>query len=106
MVPISTTSKADAVIVFSKLRSVLFQLLSGVPLMKMALPLSARIIPYFLSAVRMTWSSAGNVEMSKLAFRRSRVPIGGALGSVTVDAQWVAGKTKARRVVGTVKRRA
>src|SRR5262252_4947535 len=102
----STTSKFDAAIVFSILRSVLFQLSSGVPLMKMPLPLSARIIPYFLSAVRMTWSSAGNGEISKLAFRRRRVPIGGALGSLRFDAQWVAGKTKARRVVGTVKRNA
>jgi hypothetical protein len=35
------------------------QRLSGVPLIKIALPLSARIIPYFLSAVRITRSSDG-----------------------------------------------
>src|SRR5690349_19651804 len=58
-VPRATTSKFDAVICFNKFRFVLFQALSGVPLMKIPLPLSARIMPYFLSAVRMTWSSAG-----------------------------------------------
>ena len=44
--------------------------------------------------------------MSELAFRRSRVPIGGALVLVFVDAQCVAGKTNARCDVGTVKRNA
>src|SRR5690349_14695478 len=106
IVPICTTSKLDAVMLFSRLRSLLFHRVSGAPLMKMPLPLSARIIPYFLSAVRMTWSSAGKPEMSKLAFRRSRVPMGGELGSVSVEAQWEAGATNARRVVGTVKRNA
>src|SRR5215469_4198201 len=103
---ISTTSKFDAVMVFNWFKSLLFQALSGVPLMKIALPLSARIIPYFFSAVRMTWSSGGNPEMSKVDFRRRRIPMGGALGSVRVDAQCDAGGVKARRVVGTVKRRA
>src|SRR5436309_5625160 len=96
IVPVSTTSKFDAVICFSKLRLVLFQRLSGAPLMKMALPLSARIMPYFLSAVRITRSSAGKPEMSKLAFRRRRVPIGGAFASVRLDAQCDGGATNAR----------
>src|SRR2546425_679225 len=44
--------------------------------------------------------------MSKLAFSRRRVPMGGALPLVFVEAQCVAGSTKARCEVGTVKRRA
>src|SRR5215472_13273060 len=103
---ISTTSKFDAVMVFNWFKSLLFQRLSGAPLMKIALPLSARIIPYFFSAVRITWSSAGNPEMSKLAFKRNRVPIGGALVLVVVDAQCEAGATNAICVVGTVNRSA
>src|SRR5216684_2319169 len=106
IVPICTTSKFDAVMLFSKLRLVLFQRSSGTPLMKMPLPLSARIKPNFFMAVRITWSSAGKVEILKLALSRSRVPMGGALGSVRVEAQCDAGATKARRVVGTVKRSA
>ena len=54
MVPCWTTSKFAAVIDFSRFRLVLFQRESGAPLMKIALPLSARIIPYFFNAVRMT----------------------------------------------------
>src|ERR1039458_8506188 len=46
---IRTTSKLDAVMLLSMSRSLLFQWLSGMPVMKMALPLSARIMPYFLS---------------------------------------------------------
>src|SRR5713101_1240034 len=106
IVPICTTSKFDAVIFFSKLRSLLFQRLSGTPLMKIPLPLSAKIIPYFFRAVRITWSSAGKPEISKLALRRSRVPMGGALVLVTVEAQCDAGATKAFWVVGTVNRSA
>ena len=34
------------------------------------------------------------------------MPMGGAFASVTVEAQWVAGSTNARLLVGTVKRRA
>src|SRR5215472_18178483 len=44
--------------------------------------------------------------MLKPALRRKRRPIGGDFGSVVVEAQCVAGRTKARCVVGTVKRRA
>ena len=43
---------------FSRLRLALFQRSSGTPLIKMALPLSPRIMPYFFNAVRITWSSA------------------------------------------------
>src|SRR5215472_18551376 len=106
MVPVCTASKFEALMDFNKFRSLLLHRLSGVPLIKMALPLSARIIPYFFRAVRITWSSAGKPEMSKLDFKRRRSPMGGALGSVTVEAQCVAGGTKARCVVGTVNRRA
>src|SRR5208337_2986427 len=45
-----------------------------------------------------------NPEMSKLAFSRSRAPIGGASGSVTDEAQCDAGGVKACCVTGTVKR--
>src|SRR5262245_35075710 len=104
MGPVSTASKSEALTVFSRSKLELFQRLSGVPDMNMADPLSARMIPYFLSAVRMNRSSAGNPVISKLALRRRRSPMGGALGSVVVEAQWVAGKMKARWEVGTVKR--
>jgi hypothetical protein len=68
--------------------------------------LSARIIPYFFSAVRITWFWGEKEEILKPAFSRSRVPIAGALGSVTEDAQCDAGGVKALRVTGTVKRSA
>ena len=61
----------------------------------MALPLSARIMPYFFSAVRITWFAGENPEMSKLAFSRNRMPIGGASASVFVTAQCEAGGVKA-----------
>ena len=54
IVPCWTTSKFAAVMDFRRLRLVLFQRESGAPLMKMALPLSARIIPYFFNAARIT----------------------------------------------------
>src|SRR2546428_10706989 len=44
--------------------------------------------------------------MSKVAFKRNRVPMGGAFGSLTVEAQCEAGATNARLVVGTGKRKA
>ena len=44
--------------------------------MNIPLPLSARNIPYFLSAVRITCTSGGYVEMSTLALSRTRAPIG------------------------------
>src|SRR5690349_11569327 len=79
IVPICTTSKLAAVIFFRLLRSELFQRLSGAPLIKIPLPLSARIMPNFLSAVRITWLAGEKPDMSKSALSRSRVPIGGAL---------------------------
>src|SRR6202171_6161160 len=99
-----TTSKSEAVMLLSCERSLLFQRLSGAPLMYMALPLSARMIPYFFSAVRITWFCAEKPEISKPAFSRMRIPMGGALGSVTDEAQCEAGGVKACRVLGTVKR--
>src|SRR6202021_670958 len=75
IVPVCTTSKSEAVICFRRFRSVLFQRLSGAPLMKIALPLSARINPYFFMAVRITWSSAGHPEISTEALRRRRSPL-------------------------------
>jgi len=54
----------------------------------------------------LTRSSVGKPAMSKLALRRRRVPMGGALASVMVEAQCEAGATNARRVLGTVKRKA
>ena len=42
-----TTSNADAGTIFNVPKSLLFQRLSGSPLMYMELPLSAMIIPYF-----------------------------------------------------------
>ena len=105
-VPMATTSKLDAVILLSWLRSLLFHRLSGAPLMKIPLPLSARIMPNVFSAVRITWLEGENDEMSKEDFKRRRVPIGGALVSVNEDAQCEAGATNAWRVTGTVKRKA
>ena len=69
----------------------------------MALPLSARINPYFFIAFRMAWFAGENVETSKLDFSRNLIPIG--IGDVLfVPAQWVAGLTNADVVLGTVKR--
>src|ERR1700674_3255600 len=101
-----TTSKSEAARVLSGERSLFCQRLSGAPLTNMALPLSARMIPYFFSAVRITWFWAEKPEISKPAFRRMRMPMGGALGSVTEEAQCEAGEVKACRVVGMVKRNA
>ena len=49
-------------------------------------PLSARIMPYFLRAVRITLLSLEKPEMSKLAFKRKRWPIGGYCWPVKLDA--------------------
>ena len=54
--------------------------------MYQALPLSAIIIPYFLSAVRMTFVWALYGLMSKLAFKRNRAPIIGRSGSSEAEA--------------------
>jgi hypothetical protein len=47
-----------------------------------------------------------NVEVLKLDFNLSRMPIGAALAFVEFAAQWVAGKTNAARLCWTVKRNA
>src|SRR2546430_17658080 len=81
--PIKTTSKSDAVSVLRSSSSLLFHRSSGAPLMNIAPPLSAMMSPYCFKAVRITWSLGGKPEMSKLAFNRSRVPIGGAFWLVS-----------------------
>src|ERR1017187_3503944 len=68
----STASKADPGISPNSCRSSLFQRSSGTPDRYQLDPLSARIIPYFFSAVRITCTSGENDEMSKLALSRKR----------------------------------
>ena len=60
--------------------------------------------PYFFSACRMTWFVCEKPEISKLDFKRMRMPIGAALGSVELAAQWDAGGVKAARLCCSVKR--
>src|SRR5271156_3808233 len=74
--------------------------------MNMFEPLSAMIMPYFCSAVRITWLVAENPEISKLAFRRMRIPMGAALAFDVVAAQCDAGGTKAARLFCSVNRSA
>lgn len=82
----STTSKF-APVTFPRLcRSSSFQRVSGAPEMYHDDPLSARIIPYFFSARRITWFAAENPEISKLAFSLIRIPIGGYWLPVRLDA--------------------
>src|ERR1700683_5536308 len=88
---ISITSKSAAVTLPRLWRSSLFQLSSGAPLMYMEEPLSAMIIPYFLSAVRITWLAAENEEISTLVLSRRRIPIGAASALVEFAAQCEAG---------------
>src|SRR5579864_8809036 len=78
----STTSKAEPVMVVRTYKSVLSQPGSGAPDTNHAEPLSAIIIPYFFSARRIIWFVAEKPEMSKLAFKRKRTPMGGYVGSV------------------------
>ena len=49
----------------------------GAPLMNQLLPLSARNMPYFFNARRMTWTLGPKEAISTDAFRRNRWPIGG-----------------------------
>ena len=63
----------------------------GMPETNQLVPLSARIIPYTCSAFRTTRACAGNVEMSTLAFSRTRRPIGGRDVLVESDAKCRAG---------------
>ena len=53
----------------------------------------------------MTWSAAGNAEMSTLALSRSRSPIGARAASA-VPASWRAGQMKRASVAGRVIRMA
>ena len=103
---ICTTSKSDAVTLPRLCKSLLSQRASGAPLMYIDEPLSAMIIPYFLSAVRMAWFAAENEEMSKLAFKRRRMPIGAASAFVEFAAQCDAGGTNEARLDCSVNRRA
>src|ERR1700733_9649640 len=66
----STASKADPGISPNSCRSSLFHRSSGTPDRYQLEPLSARIIPYFFRAVRITCTSVGKDEMSKHDLRR------------------------------------
>jgi len=50
--------------------------------------------------------AAEKLETSKLVFRRRRMPIGGALVLLEVDAEWEAGGVNPSLELGTVKRMA
>src|ERR1700690_3004448 len=101
---ICTTSKSAAVTLPRLCRSLLSHRASGAPLMYMEEPLSAMIIPYFLSAVRITWFAAENEEMLKLALSRRRMPIGAASAFDEFEAQCEAGGTNAARLDCSVNR--
>ena len=81
-----TTSNALPGTILSWFRSVSFQRVSAAPLMNQLLPLSATIIPYFFNAFSTTRAWPVYPDTSKLAFSRSRSPIGGRFGSVDDDA--------------------
>src|SRR6185369_14793341 len=87
MVPIFTTSKSDPFSVLSWFNSSSSQRISGAPLKYQLEPLSARIIPYFFIARRMTCIAGVNPEMLKLAFNRTFIPMGGRLTLVLLLAQ-------------------
>jgi len=74
--------------------------------MYIAEPLSARMRPYFFIALRITWLAAENPETLKFALRRRRMPIGGALALLEVDAECEAGGVNPSLELGTVKRMA
>jgi len=57
------------------------------------LPLSARNIPYFFIAVRITWLAAEKLEILTLALRRMRIPTM-FVEDEEVPAAWLAGGTK------------
>ena len=82
----STASKFEPSSCPSVWRLSLFQRASGLPEMYQAEPLSASMIPYFFMARRITCTSAGYDEMSKLAFRRKRSPIRGYCVPVSDEA--------------------
>src|SRR5688572_18968231 len=91
--PLSTASKALPGTVLSWFRSLSFQRGSRAPLMNQLDPLSARIMPYFFRALRITREWPVNPETLKSLLRRTRRPIGGKAGSVVPPAWWVAGLT-------------
>src|ERR1017187_4624923 len=68
----STASKAAPEICENSCRSSLFQRSSGTPDKYQLEPLSARIIPYFFRAVRITCTSGEKDEMSNVDFNRKR----------------------------------
>src|SRR5207249_4799526 len=80
--PCLITSKSDPLMLRILARSSSGQRVSGAPEMYQFDPLSATIIPYFLSAVNITCTGAGYPETSTEALRRTRNPIGGSAGSV------------------------
>jgi hypothetical protein len=102
----STASKALAGTSLSSLMSALGHAGSAVPPKYQFEPLSARIKPYCCMARRTTWAWGENVEMSKLAFSRNRVPMGGRLGLSAAPAAWRAGQMNALSVVSAVMRMA
>ncbi len=83
----STASKSDP---FTRANSLTntssFQRESGTPEMNHAEPLSARNMPYFLSARRITCTGAEKPLMSKLPRSRMRSPIGGYCVALRLEA--------------------
>src|SRR5437868_13691557 len=82
----STTSKSEPWTRPRSCNSSLFQRESGAPERNQEEPLSAIIIPYFLSAFRMIWLAGEKLEISKSARSRKRTPIGGYCAPVRLDA--------------------
>src|SRR5664280_303718 len=82
----STASKADPGICPNSWRASLFQRSSGTPDRYQLEPLSARIIPYFFSARRITCTSGEKGEMSKFDLSRKGCPMGGYCVPVRLDA--------------------
>ena len=93
IVPIFTTSKSDPLSVFNWFNSSSLQRMSGAPLKYQLEPLSAKIIPYFFIARRITCIAGVKPEISNDAFKRTFIPIGGRFTLVFVLAQWRAGET-------------
>ena len=58
-------------------------LVSGATETAQSMPMSATIIPYFLSAFMIAWTCGGKREMSKLFLSRRRSPIRGRYGSLS-----------------------
>ena len=72
--------------------------------MYIELPLSAMIMPYFFIAVRMTLFAVENPEVSKVALRRTRMPMGAAFALLEFAAQCDAGGTIVARLFCCVNR--